>query len=59
MTWEEMEEQHDEMVNDCYPVTKIGYLEFSAADILKSCDPIAYQISVSEYHDYLAEEVDA
>lgn len=59
MTWEELEENFDDMLNDCYPVVKIGYMEYSPADILKSCDPIAYRVGVSEYEDFLTEEESA
>jgi len=49
----ELEQQFDEMLDECYPVVKIGYMEFYPSQILKNCDPIAYQISVSEYEDGL------
>lgn len=56
MNQEELEERFDDMLNDCYPAVKIGYIEFSPADILKSCDPIAYRVGVSDYEDYEKEE---
>jgi hypothetical protein len=52
----EGETQFDEMLDECYPVVKIGYMEFYPSQILKNCDPIAYQIGVSEYMDSLEEE---
>jgi hypothetical protein len=54
----EIEESFKEMLDDCYPVVKIGYSEFYASDILKNCDPIAYRIGLSEHEDYLAEMAD-
>jgi hypothetical protein len=50
------DEMFDEMLDECYPVVKIGYMTFYPSQILKNCDPIAYQISVSEYMDSLEEE---
>jgi hypothetical protein len=52
----ELEQQFDEMLDECYPVVKIGYMEFYPSQILKNCDPIAYQISVSEYEDSLEDD---
>ncbi len=50
------EEMYDEMLNDVYGTFKIGYLEFDAADILKSCDPIAYRVGLSDYESFSEEE---
>jgi hypothetical protein len=52
----EGETQFDEMLDECYPVVKIGYMEFYPSQILKNCDPIAYQIGLSEYMDSLEED---
>jgi hypothetical protein len=51
-----MEEVFDEMLDECYPVVKIGELTFYPSQILKNCDPIAYQIGLSEYEDSLEED---
>lgn len=53
---EERNEQFDEMLDECYPVYKIGDMTFYPSQILYDCDPIAYRIGVSEYEDYLEEE---
>lgn len=45
------EEMFDEMLNDVYPVYKIGELTFYPSQILKDCDPIAYRIGLSEFED--------
>ncbi len=55
-TQEELEEMHDEMLDDVYPVFKIGSAEFYASQILANCNPILYDISVSEYADFLQEQ---
>lgn len=55
-TQEELEEMHDEMLDELYPPYKIGYTDFYASQILHNCDPIMYDISVSEYADFLQEQ---
>ncbi len=50
------EQAYIEMLDECYPVVKIGFAEFYASDILRECDPIAYRIGLSEYVDSLEEE---
>ena len=45
------EDLFDEMLDDVYPVYKIGELTFYPSQILKECDPIAYRIAVSEMED--------
>ena len=46
-----IEDMFDEMLDEAYPVVKIGELTFYPSQILKQCDPIAYRIGVSEYED--------
>jgi len=48
-------ESFDQALDDMYPDVKIGYSTFTASEILFNCDPIAYQIGLSEHEDYLAE----
>jgi len=55
-TQEELEQMHDEMLDELYPPYKIGYSDFYASQILANCDPIMYQISVQEYADFLQEQ---
>lgn len=57
-TEEEAEAMFDEMLDDCYEAVKIGNSIFYASQILKNCDPIAYNIGVYEYIDYMKEEED-
>jgi hypothetical protein len=45
----EIEEQYKSMLDECYPVYSIGGMEYSASDILKECDPIAYRVGLSDY----------
>jgi hypothetical protein len=57
-TEDELEEMHDEMLDESYPEIKIGSLTFYPSQVLANCDPIAYQISVNEYADFLQEQED-
>ena len=57
-TQEQLEEMHDEMLDETYPPYKIGYTDFYASQILANCDPIMYNISVQEYADFLQEQED-
>lgn len=47
--YECLESEFDEMLDDCYETYKLSGMTFYPSDILKSCDPIAYRISKSEY----------
>jgi hypothetical protein len=55
-TQEELEEMHDEMLDETYPPYRIGYTDFYPSQILANCDPIMYNISVGEYADFLQEQ---
>lgn len=57
-TQEELEEMFDEMLDETHPEIKIGNLTFYPSQVLANCDPIAYQISVQEYADFLQEQED-
>ena len=51
------ESEFDEFLDDCHETYKLGSMTFYPSDILKSCDPIAYRISKSEYEsDYDLDE---
>lgn len=43
------EDDFDEMLDDCHETYNLGSMTFYPSDVLKSCDPIAYRISKSEY----------
>lgn len=43
------ENEFDEFLDDCYETYNLSGMTFYPSDILKSCDPIAYRISKSEY----------
>lgn len=47
------ESEFDEVLDDCHESYSLGSMTFYPSDVLKSCDPIAYRISKSEYEsDY-------
>lgn len=57
-TQQELEEMHDEMLDETYPAFRIGYSDFYPSQILANCDPIMYSISVDEFADFLQEQED-
>lgn len=46
-----MSAELDEFLDEIYEPYVMGELKFYPSDILKSCDPIAYDIFLSEYED--------
>lgn len=55
ITEEQLLESFDDAIDQEGEV-KIGYLTFSRSQILKELDPIAYDLSVGEYADMLAQD---
>ena len=43
------EEIYDNFLDDCYEKYNIGTMQFLPSDILKSCDPIAYECGMNDY----------
>jgi len=52
----ELEEQYEEMLDECHEVFKIGEMTFYPSQILKNCDPVAYRIGLGEFEDSLEED---
>ena len=50
-TEEEIEEMYDNMLDECYPEIKIGYIALRPSKVLKECDPTAYRTGLYEYID--------
>jgi hypothetical protein len=50
------EERYDEFLDEVYGEVQIGTLTFYPSDILKSCDPIAYRVGLSDYEDMIESE---
>ena len=51
----EPETQFDEMLDEVYEAVHIGELTFDPSDILKSCDPVAYRVYLSDYESEMIE----
>ena len=45
----------DEMLDESYPVVTMGSLTFYPSQILKECDPIAYNESLLDFQDSITE----
>lgn len=57
LTWERLEQDYDETL-DMFGAVQIGALSYMPSDILKSTDPIAYRVGLSDYADYMSEDYD-
>ena len=55
MTQEITTEMYDEFLDEIYGEVKLGYLVFSPSEIIKTLDPIAYRVGMSDYEDSLTE----
>lgn len=42
------EQKLEDLINETYPVVKIGYLEFDPAKIVQELDPIAWRCMVAD-----------
>lgn len=58
ITEDEAEQMFDDYLDTSHEVYKIAGLTLYPSQILKDCDPTAYDISVSEFIDHLAENAD-
>jgi hypothetical protein len=54
----EAEQMFDEYLDDSTEPVKLGFGTFYASKILKNCDPIAYDLGLSEFYDHLAGNAD-
>ena len=57
-TEEELEQMFDEMLDETGEPMILGSLRFYPSQVLYNCDPLAYQISLDEYVDFLQEQED-
>jgi hypothetical protein len=51
------EEEFDAILNDSYPTIKVAGLEFSPSEVIKKCDPLAYNHFKNNYEAELEEVV--
>jgi hypothetical protein len=48
--------QYNDLLDEVYPMVKIGYSEFYPSEVMRSMDPIAYEEGFTEYCDSLADD---
>lgn len=58
LTDADIEQRHDDLIDDCYPAVVIGIYTWNASDVLKRMDPVAYRVSVIEYVDQMISDND-
>lgn len=56
LTDNDLQEMHDDLIDEIYPPVTIGIYEWAPSRVLKEMDPVAYRISVIEYVDQLIED---
>ena len=54
---EAQEEGFRQLLDEIYSVVKMGELTFYPSQILKSCDPVAYRIELTDYLDNLSDKM--
>ena len=45
------QEEYEQFLDEVFPVYEIGNIKFYPSDIFKSCDPIAFDMSLFEHFD--------
>lgn len=53
VTYGELENEFEELLNDTNDLVKIGSLTYEAGHVLRQIDPIAFRCGVSDYIDNL------
>lgn len=53
---EYIDNNYDDLIDEDNEEYRIGYLTFSASEVLKKCDPIAYNCGFSDYESDILEE---
>jgi len=51
-----VEEQYDDMLDDCWGEINICGMMWFASTVLKRVDPIAYRVGLADYESFLEEE---
>lgn len=49
LSWHEVEQAHDWMLDECFEECKIAGYTYSTSEALQAVDPTAYRCSVSDY----------
>ena len=50
-----IEEQYDDMLDDCWGEINICGMMWCASTVLKRVDPIAYRVGLADYESFLVE----
>ena len=53
---EYVDNAYDDLLDEDNEEYQIGYLTFSASDVLKNCDPVVYRYCVNNYASSILEE---
>lgn len=53
---EYIDNNYDDLLDEDNEEYQIGYLTFSASDVLKNCDPVAYRCGKNDYESSLLED---
>ena len=48
---EHIEYNYDDILDESYPEISIGVCTFTASEILKNCDPVAYRCGMQDFLD--------
>ena len=51
-----VDNNYDDILDECYPTYKMGCCEFYPSQIMKECDPIAYRCGISDEQSYRLED---
>lgn len=51
-----VENNYDDILDECYPSYKMCGIEFYASQILRECDPVAYRCDLVDEQSYKLEE---
>lgn len=54
----ELEQQYEAMLDECYPMVRIGDMEYEPSRVLREVDPIAFRVGMFDYADALIEDGD-
>ena len=50
-TREDVENNYDNMLDECYEPYQVGVCTFYASQVLKECDPVAYDCGINDFVD--------
>ncbi len=51
-------DDYDDMLDECYPEIEICGMTYAVSNVLRSVDPVAYEVGFSDWKSFLNEEED-